>query len=290
MYYSVAHLVQTLTGVKWEQFVHDRIFTPLGMTASNFSPSRAAGMPLAQGYRVERHEDGTAKELVPTLLGLHTELSPGAAGALFSTLNDLSRWLEVHVNEGASSGVQLVSPANLKQMHLPHTIIPGGGVNEVPFGNSIFTYGLGWMIEPYKGHTLVHHGGNVEGHSLMIACVPAQKIAWWSRNGGSFLRDAFVRGARPRARVTRQRLSAKYHAIADPLLAGQSKSKSTTAEERVANAPHSRPLEAYVGEFEAPGYPTSRSAWLRVSWRRARWGASPTRPCSITTTTFSSGT
>ncbi len=259
MYYSVAHLVQTLTGVKWEQFVHDRIFTPLGMTASNFSPEPpAAGMPLAQGYRVERHEDGTAKELVPTPLGLHTELSPGAAGALFSTLNDLSRWLEVHVNEGASSGVQLVSPANLKQMHLPHTIIPGGGVNEVLFGNSIFTYGLGWMIEPYKGHTLVHHGGNVEGHSLMIACVPAQKIGVvvMVNVAASFLRDALLYEALDRALgLPASDWSAKYHAIVDPLLAGQSKSKSTTAEERVANAPHSRPLEAYVGEFEAPGYP-----------------------------------
>ncbi|MFA5595121.1 MAG: serine hydrolase [Trueperaceae bacterium] len=259
MYYSVAHLVQTLSGVKWERFVHDRIFAPLGMTASNFAPEPpVAGMPLAQGYRVERHEDGTAKELVPTPLGLHTELSPGAAGALFSTLTDLSRWLEVHVNEGASGGVQLVTPANLKQMHLPHTVIPGGGVNEVLFGNSIFTYGLGWMIEPYKGHTLVHHGGNVEGHSLMIACVPAQQIGVvvMVNVAASFLRDALLYEALDRALgLPASDWSAKYHAIVDPLLAGQSKSKSTTAEERIANAPHSRPLEAYVGEFEAPGYP-----------------------------------
>lgn len=259
MYYSVAHLVQTLTGVKWERFVQERIFEPLEMTASNFAPEPPEpGMPLALGYRVERNEDGTAKELLPTPLGLHTELSPGAAGALFSTLTDLIRWLEVHVNEGRSGDVQLVTPGNLKQMHLPHTVIPGGGVNEVLFGNSIFTYGLGWMIAPYKGHTLVHHGGNVEGHSLMVACVPQERVGVvvMVNVAASFLRDALLYEALDRALgLPADDWSAKYHAIVDPLLAGQSRSKTTTAEERVQNAPPSRPLEAYVGEFEAPGYP-----------------------------------
>ena len=97
--------------------------------------------------------------------------------------------------------LQLVTPGNLKQMHLPHTVIPGGGVNEVLFGNSIFTYGLGWMIAPYKGHTLVHHGGNVEGHSLMVACVPQERVGVvvMVNVAASLLRDALLYEALDRA-------------------------------------------------------------------------------------------
>lgn len=284
MFNSVAHLVETLAGVKWAEYVHDRIFKPLGMNSSNFAPEPPeTGMPLANGYRVERHEDGTAKKLVPTPLGLHTELSPGAAGALFSTLDNMIRWLTVHVNEGASGGQQLVSSGNLKQMHLPHTVIPGGGVNEALFGNSIITYGLGWFVEPYRGHTLVHHGGNVEGHSVMIACVPQEKlgVVVMCNVAASYLRDALVYEAVDRALgLPAKDWSAKYHAVIDPLLAGQAKSKSTSAAERVPDAPPSQPLEAYAGEFEADGYPDMTVRLAQGKLEAGTVGSLPYTPVS----------
>ncbi|MFA5550728.1 MAG: serine hydrolase [Trueperaceae bacterium] len=259
MYNSVAHLVETLAGVKWASFVTSRIFEPLGMTASNFSPEPPQpGQPVAKGYRAQRDESGAVEQLIETPLGSHTELSPGAAGALFSTLADLTRWLEVHVNDGVSGGHRLVSTANLKQMHLPHTIIPAGGVNEALFGNTIFTYGLGWMIEPYKGHTLVHHGGNVEGHSVIVAFVPGAELAVvvLCNLAGTFLRNALLYEAIDRGLgLPATDWSARFHSFVDPQVAGQSRSKATTAEERLTNAPPSRPLEAYEGEFEAAGYP-----------------------------------
>ena len=41
----------------------------------------------------------------------------------------------------------------------------------------------------------------------------------------------------------------------DPLIAAQSKGKQTAAAERVEDAPPTHPLEAYVGVYEAKGYP-----------------------------------
>ena len=93
---------------------------------------------------------------------------------------------------------------------------------------------------------------------LMVACVPQERVGVvvMVNVAASLLRDALLYEALDRALgLPADDWSAKYHAIVDPLLAGQSRSKTTTAEERVQNAPPSRPLEAYVGEFEAPGYP-----------------------------------
>jgi CubicO group peptidase (beta-lactamase class C family) len=259
MYVAAAHLVEKLAGQKWEDFVQARIFAPLGMSASNFQPEPPqAGQLNALGYRVDRDEAGGAKGLIHMPFGKHTELSSGAAGALFSTLADLTQWLKVHVNAGRAGDVQLVSPDNLKQMHLPHIIIPGNGVSEALMGNTIFTYGLGWGVEPYRGYTLVSHGGNVEGHSLVIGFVPQENIGVIALTNiaGLPLRDVLLYEGVDRALDLPDRgWNAKFHALVDPIIVGHEKSKQTAATERVAEAPPSHALETYVGEYEAKGYP-----------------------------------
>jgi CubicO group peptidase (beta-lactamase class C family) len=259
MYYAAAYLVEKIAGTKWEDFVRERIFTPLGMAATNLQPEPPqAGQFNAIGYRVDRDDAGGVKGLIPLSFGLHTELSPGAAGALFSTLADLTQWLTVHVNAGRAGDVQLVTPDNLKQMHLPQTVIPGGGISEALLGNTIFNYGMGWFIEPYRGYTLIHHGGNVEGHSLIIGFVPQENIGVVAlTNIGMLpLRDVLLYEGIDRALDLPARdWNARYHAVYDPLIAGEAQAKQTAVEERIESAPPTHPLETYVGTYEADGYP-----------------------------------
>ena len=259
MYYAAGHLVEKLAGQKWEDFVQARIFQPLGMNASNFRPEAPQeGQFIAKGYRVDRDTDGGAKGLVNTPFGLHTELSPGSAGALFSTLADLIQWLKVHVNDGRAGDFQLVSPDNLKQMHLPQTIIPGGGINEALMGNTIFTYGMGWFIEPYRGYTVISHGGNVEGHSLVIGFVPQEKVGVIALTNIAQLplRDVLLYESIDRALDLAERdWNTKFHTIFDPLIVGQEKTKQTAKEEQIQNAPATHPLGTYAGTYASEGYP-----------------------------------
>ena len=99
------YLVEKIAGQRWENFVQERIFSPLDMAASNFVPEPPSeGQINAKGYRVDRDEAGAARGLVLIPFRRHTELAPGAAGALFSTLADLIQWLRLHVNEGHAAG------------------------------------------------------------------------------------------------------------------------------------------------------------------------------------------
>ena len=259
MYYAAAYLVEKLAGQKWEEFIQRRIFSPLNMTASNFKPeSPEADQFTAKGYRVDRDTDGSAKGLINMPFGLHTELSPGPAGALFSTLADLIQWLKVHVNNGCVGDVQIVSPENLKQMHLPQMVIPGGGFNEALTGNTIFAYGLGWFIEPYRGYTLIHHGGNVEGHSLIIAFVPQEKIGVVVLTNIAMvpLRDVLLYESIDRALdLSDQDWNKKFHEMFDPIIVGEAQAKQTAAQEKIENAPPTHPLETFVGNYQADGYP-----------------------------------
>lgn len=259
MYYAAAYLVEKVAGQKWEEFVHERIFAPLGMVSSNFQPEPPQpGQFNAVGYRVDRDDEGAAKGLLPMPFGLHTELSPGAAGALFSTLADLTQWLKIQVNDGRAADTQLVSPHNLKQMHLPQMVIPGGGPSEALLGSAISTYGLGWAIQPYREYTLIHHGGNVEGHSLVIGFVPQEKVGVVALTNiaGLPLRDILLYEGVDRALNLPDRdWNGRFHATYDPLIIAQAKAKQTAVAEKVADAPPTHPLEAYAGEYETDGYP-----------------------------------
>ena len=259
MYYLTAHVVERVTGQRWEDFVRERIFEPLGMTASNFEPEPPrAGQENALGYRVDRDEDGEAKGLIALPFGAHTELSPGAAGALFSTLDDQARWLGLHVNGGRFGETRLVAPETCAQMHLPVTVQPGGGPWGELMGNTVFTYALGWSVEPYRGHTVVQHGGNVEGHSLMIGFVPRERTGVVVLTNGARmpLRDALFYEALDRALGLEPRdWSARFHRLFDEAFRGVAHGKATEATERHEDAPPSRGLEAYVGRFRADGYP-----------------------------------
>jgi CubicO group peptidase (beta-lactamase class C family) len=259
MFYAAAYLVEKIAGQKWEDFVQERIFAPLQMTASNFNPDPpAADQPTAKGYRVDRDPEGGAKGLINTPFGLHTELSPGAAGALFSTLADLTRWLKVHVNQGRLDETQFVSPDNLKQMHMPQTVIPSGGISEALMGTTILNYGMGWFIEPYRGLTLIHHGGNVEGHSVIIGFVPQEKIGIVALTniGALPLRDVLLYESIDRALDLPDRAwNKKFHELYDPLIVGEAQAKQTASSEKIANAPATHPLDIYTGTYQAEGYP-----------------------------------
>jgi hypothetical protein len=143
-------------------------------------------------------------------------------------------------------------------MHLPQTIVPGGGFNEALLGNTIFTYGMGWFIEPYRGHTLIYHGGNVEGHSLIIGFVPQEHVGVvvLSNIAELPLPDVLLYEAIDRALDLPDRnWNNKFHQMFDPIIAGEAKGKQTTAQERIEDAPPTHPLEIFTGTYRADGYP-----------------------------------
>ncbi len=124
MYYALAHVVEPVAGERWEDFVTARIFEPLGMRGSNVVPEPPReGQVNALGYRVDRGEEGRAKGRIGLTFGAHTELSPGSAGALFSTLDDRLTWVGLHANRGRWGDVHLVAPCTCEQMHLPATLL-----------------------------------------------------------------------------------------------------------------------------------------------------------------------
>lgn len=161
---TLGRLVEVASGLKFEDFLDQRIFTPLGMKDSHiFLP--AAKRPRLAPLYTER--DGRlAKAGVQALGGdpmKHREgaIYSGPEYALHSTAADLVRFYQMMLNRGTLDGKRILSPASVAIMTADHTpAIPNSGW--LPAAG----FGLTWEVTRDPLGTLTglsqgafHHGG-----------------------------------------------------------------------------------------------------------------------------------
>ncbi|MES2938556.1 MAG: serine hydrolase [Pseudomonadota bacterium] len=261
MYAAAAYLVEKVAGRRWEDLVRERILAPLGMHASNLEPAFAdeAAHPLALGYNLQRDAEGRFERWVHMPPGLHTELSPGPAGTLFSTAADMARWLQLHLDGSECGGARIVSRHNIQELRTPQMAMPVNDMGYALSGLTMMSYGLGWMVRPYPfaGGTLVFHDGNVEGFSAHVCFVPESRIGVvaLANASGSSVPAIAAREAMDRLLGLPARdWNARFHRVHDPLLAAAAKGRTVVVAQKLPQPP-SHPLEAYEGSYGAEGYP-----------------------------------
>src|SRR5438552_130830 len=116
---------------------------------------------------------------------------------------------------------------------------------------------MGFFITAYRGHKLVHHGGNIDGFSALVTFMPQDKIGMvilTNMNGSALptvvsynLYDRML-GLDPIAWTARLKDDEKKQRES----ADQAKKQGLTA--RKPNTHPSHALADYAGEFEHPGY------------------------------------
>jgi CubicO group peptidase (beta-lactamase class C family) len=112
----------------------------------------------------------------------HFVLPVSPAGALWSNVEDMAQFAIMQLNRGvAPGGTRLVSEENLAETWQPQVEI-----------SSDASYGLGWIVEDYKGVTVLSHGGNTLGFTSELAFLPEHGIgiAILTNEQGSVLNTA----------------------------------------------------------------------------------------------------
>ena len=145
-YLVLGYVIERVTGVSYEQFVTDNIFTPLGMKDSGYDSNTAIIPRRAAGY--------TPSASGPANAGFVHMSIPHAAGALYSTTEDLLRW------EQALFGGKLISAASLAKM-------------TTPFKGD---YAFGLTVRTTSGRKVIQHGGGIEGFNTFLAYYPDSKV------------------------------------------------------------------------------------------------------------------
>jgi len=115
----LGYLVEKISGQRFDQFLHQRIFMPLGMRDTAFFVDEAKAPRFSQCY-VSTPEG----KLTPAQLGSFREppAVPSGGGGLVSTASDYLRFCECLRRGGELDGQRLIGPKTLwlmRQNHLP---------------------------------------------------------------------------------------------------------------------------------------------------------------------------
>ena len=162
MYYSysnagpsvAAYIVQKQSGQRFEDFVVDRVFEPLGMTASSFLRDERVRDHLATGYAA----DGETKQSY-----VHIGLRP--SGALNARPTDLARFGQMLLGRGARNDTTLLDTASVRRMETPHTSLAARHGLETG-------YGLGNAASPHDGFVYHGHAGGIDGFVAEYGYLP----------------------------------------------------------------------------------------------------------------------
>lgn len=163
-HYSVSvdvqgRLVEVISGMRFGEFLEERLFKPLGMNDTSFVVPEDKFERLAQLYSPRAVEGGGADggaadgatELVAAGERANRNYRPGATfesggGGLVATTADYMRFAQMLLNGGELAGVRILSPKTVDLM----TTDQLGDVTK-PFGRKGVGFGLGFAVMLDKG-------------------------------------------------------------------------------------------------------------------------------------------
>jgi CubicO group peptidase (beta-lactamase class C family) len=147
-YLTLGILIHKVTGEFYGDFLQQRIFKPLGMSATriineaDIIPNRAAG------YRLEKGELKNQEWVSPVL-------NTTADGSLYFSIVDLAKW------DAALYTEKLLKKSTLEQMWTVAKLSNGQ-----PNSGQ---YGFAWFIGTKNGHHVVEHEGQWQGFETEIS-------------------------------------------------------------------------------------------------------------------------
>jgi CubicO group peptidase (beta-lactamase class C family) len=151
--YSVmAAILEKVSGVPYETFIHDRLFGRAGMATTGYNIPQWDLIRLSRGYGSHNEDEGTPLEKLWCADGPYWNLKGN--GGILSTVDDMYRW---HL---ALRNRSVLPESEMKKLEQ-------GYVAEDP-KDTTTKYGYGWEFErTTDGRRVMHHNGS-SAHSYAI--------------------------------------------------------------------------------------------------------------------------
>jgi CubicO group peptidase (beta-lactamase class C family) len=181
--------------MRYEDFLDQRLFQPLGMKDTTFWPNEEQIQRLAKSYRPNADSSGLEETLVGQCSYPLSDRrrGPSPAGGLFSTATDVSLFCRMVLNGGMYRGKRYLSTAAVQQMTSTQTDHAG--------------YGFGWSTtskahgEPTAANlSPCGHGGAystnmwVDPQHQLVTVYMVQHAGYPGKDGGK-IQPAFMKAA-----------------------------------------------------------------------------------------------
>jgi CubicO group peptidase (beta-lactamase class C family) len=155
------HIVASAFGADtWEQVAQTTIIDPLGMADTSFT---AEAIEAADDTTVGHRYDPAGPVEVP-----FTPLFPynfAGAGAINSTVEDMTRWVRLLLGNGTLDGDEIVSAANLAVTRMPRVAI-----------SDKVAYAMGWVLLSTPNGEVVWHNGGTTGYGAFVGTSPDRSV------------------------------------------------------------------------------------------------------------------
>lgn len=169
MYMLQGSIVERITENTWAQNIEQNLFEPLEMTNSNTNiDALKKNSEAAIGYYFE--------ESINTKIDYYDIAAMDPAGAINSSVDDMSKWMMAWLNNGEYNGRQVIPSAYLKAAMRSQMVIAGRLPRKNDPNTFMSNYGYGWFLSSYKGHYRVDHGGNIDGFTANVTLYPSDSL------------------------------------------------------------------------------------------------------------------
>ena len=146
-YFMLAEIIKQVSGMPWQDYIHDKLFIPAGMNNSYLTDFYLIIPNRADGY-MHNHD---------TLINATAMFAIRPSGGFLSTSSDMIKW-EKAIRE------EKIILKNYSWEKLWQPFIKTS--NKV---DSKEYYGFGWAIDEYNGHKLIVHNGSNIGFRSVFA-------------------------------------------------------------------------------------------------------------------------
>lgn len=149
--------LERVVGEPFAQFVKRSVLVPLGMAHSSFvTPDSGRGQAAGFMWTADDRRFPAP----------HFQFGMVPAGSLYSTVNDLSRFLSALFAGGRGPGGRVLRTKSLKDMWRPQFATAGAAEG----------FGLGFHVSQLGDHRRVGHGGAIYGFATELEALPDEKL------------------------------------------------------------------------------------------------------------------
>ncbi len=163
MYMVAGEILKKVTGTPWDEYIKQNFIIPLKM-----------GNTTMCGNELNANQEIAYPMIDDKVIGFSMK-KPHAAASIFSSTNDLSRWMRMLLNNGILEGDTILPAHVINDMMTPRIVRPVGGLRRMS-GAQFNTYALGWSVWDHNGKKVVEHAGGMPGYISQVTIVPQEKL------------------------------------------------------------------------------------------------------------------
>jgi len=163
-------IIQETSGVPFHRYIKENVIDPLGMERTTLSLTAFEADPDHILPHLKVGDEVEASRFPYPNPDNNLEFSfITAAGGIVSSVNEMTRYLNVQIEKGDTGNGRLASESSFEKMQQLHIYRPDGYYGTYGYG-----YGLG-ITPDFFGHELIAHGGSIAVSTAYMAFIPDMK-------------------------------------------------------------------------------------------------------------------